>query len=384
MENKSEITWKKCLMVCVSAFLLFLGIYYWKTIADFISVAINAAMPIIIGFAIAYVLNILMSFYERHYFKKAKKRELVDKTRTPVCLVCALLTMFGIIGIVVLLVVPELVSCIEFLISEIPPLIKELLKEEWVQQLVPAETLSELAQINWPEYITSIASMLASGLGDAMSVFFSAVSSVFSVVVTALIAIIFSVYLLLCRDTLLSQSTRLLRCYLPEKATGTIMHIFHVLNDRFHRYFVGQFIEAIILGALCCIGMLIFGFPYAAMIGTLVGFTALIPIAGAYIGAGVGALMMLTESPLKAVLFLIFIVVLQQLEGNLIYPKVVGDSISLPAIWVLAAVTVGGGLMGITGMVIGVPITAAIYQLVLENMQQRERDTAAEQNMKNK
>lgn len=378
MENKSRLTWKKCLMVGVSAFVLFLAIYYWESIAGLISIALSAAVPIIVGFAIAYVLNILMSFYERYYFPKAKKRKFVDKTRRPVCLVCAILTMIGIVALVVLLVVPELVSCIEFLISEIPPLIGELLEKEWVQQLLPEDLLSDLSKMNWSEHISSIVSTLASGLGDAVSVLFSAISSVISVIITGFITIIFSIYILSGRDTLRRQSIRLMNCYLPQKTTDKVMHIFSVANDRFRGYIVGQFTEAIILGILCAVGMLIFGFPYAGMIGTLVGFTALIPVAGAYIGAGVGAIMMLTDSPLKALLFIVFIVVLQQLEGNLIYPKVVGDSIGLPAIWVLAAVTVGGGLMGILGMVIGVPVTAVIYQLLREDMQRREAQNISE------
>ena len=146
-----------------------------------------------------------------------------------------------------------------------------------------------------------------------------------------------------------------------------------MLDDCFHRYIVGQCIEAVILGSLCMLGMLLFGFPYATMVGTLVGVTALIPIAGAYIGAIVGAIMILTVSPVEALLFLVFIVILQQLEGNLIYPRVVGASLKLPALWVLAAITVGGSVMGIVGMLLGVPLAAAAYRLLREDVGRRER-----------
>lgn len=145
-------------------------------------------------------------------------------------------------------------------------------------------------------------------------------------------------------------------------------HWLSVLDVCFHRYIVGQCTEAVILGMLCIVGMLICQFPYAVMIGTFIGFTALIPVAGAYIGAGAGAVMILTQSLVKALFFLVFIVVLQQLEGNLIYPRVVGKSIGLPAIWVLAAVTIGGSLMGIIGMLIGVPVAAACYHLIREEI----------------
>ena len=214
--------------------------------------------------------------------------------------------------------------------------------------------------------------VVGAGLGSAAGAVFATVSSVVSSLVNIFLAIIFAVYLLLSRDSLQQQGRRLLACYLPQKVNRKVLHWLQVFNDCFHRYIVGQCLEAVILGALCILGMTIFRFPYAMMIGTLIGFTALIPIAGAYIGAGVGAVMILTQSPLKALLFLLFVVVLQQLEGNLIYPKVVGSSIGLPALWVLAAVTVGGGLMGIMGMLLGVPVAAALYRLLREDVLRRE------------
>ena len=178
--------------------------------------------------------------------------------------------------------------------------------------------------------------------------------------------------MLIDKEKFFSQTKRVCKSYLSEKHFDKVSHVSAVVNNSFRRYIVGQFTEAIILGVLCSVGMLVFGFPYAGMIGTLIGFTALIPVAGAYIGAGVGAVMILTVSPLKALLFLVFILVLQQLEGNLIYPKVVGNSLGLPALWVLAAVTVGGALAGVLGMLLGVPIAAAAYQLVREDLHRRE------------
>ncbi len=370
-----NITWKNCFRICASIFVLFLCMYYWEAISGLLSVALGAATPILIGLAIAYVLNILMSFYERHYFPKFTGKKVVEKSRRGVCLVGAILTLMGIIALVVYLVVPELVSCVKFLVAEIPPLIKALLESKWVKELLPADTLSQLASVDWMAYISQIVQTIGSGLGDAVNAVISAVTSVISVIVTIFISLIFSIYLLYGRDTLQRQGQRAMRNYLPEKLTKKSMHCLAVLNDSFHRYIVGQCTEAVILGVLCTVGMLIFRFPYAGMIGTLVGFTALIPIAGAYIGAGAGAIMILTESPVKAILFLVFIVVLQQIEGNLIYPKVVGKSIGLPAIWVLAAITIGGSLMGILGMLIGVPLASALYRLLREDIHKRERAT---------
>ena len=151
--------------------------------------------------------------------------------------------------------------------------------------------------------------------------------------------------------------------YLKPRRAAAIRHVLKTLNECFRSYIVGQCLEALILGALCTLGMLVFRFPYAVMVGTLVGFTALIPIAGAYIGAFVGAFMIFTVDPLKALLFLVYIVVLQQIEGNLIYPHVVGSSVGLPSIWVLAAVTLGGKLMGVAGMLFFIPLCSVLYAL---------------------
>ncbi len=370
-KNEKAVTWKNCLKIGICAFLLFLCIYYWKGISAFLASLLGALTPVIVGFVIAYVLNILMSFYERHYFKKSKNK-FINRSRRPVCLTGAVLTLAGIIALIIILVVPELVLCVKFLISEIPPLIERLLETKLVREIIPKDILSKLSDIDWMSYVSKLIGTVGSGLGNALGAVVNALTGVVSVIVTGVLSIIFSLYLLAGRDRFVSQTKRVCKSYASEKVNKRIGYAISVLDDCFHNYIVGQCTEAVILGVLCTLGMLIFRFPYAPMIGALVGFTALIPVAGAYIGAGVGALMMLTESPLKALLFLVFIIVLQQLEGNLIYPKVVGDSVGLPAVWVLAAVTVGGGLFGVLGMLVGVPLAAAIYRLVREDVSRRE------------
>ncbi len=367
------VSWKNCFRVGISAFILFLCIYYWRYISGILITGFRAASPILIGLAIAYVLNILMSFYERHYFNRWQNKKYIQKTKRPVCLVGAILTLIGIVALIVYLVVPELVSCVAFLIAEIPPLIEQLIQSEWVKELLPPDTWKELANIDWMSYVSDFVKTVVSGIGSAVGVVISAVSSVISVTITIFVSLMFSIYLLYGKDTLQRQGNRMLKNYLPETWSGKITRYLSILNDCFHRFIVGQCTEAVILGVLCTIGMMIFRFPYAGMIGTLIGFTALIPVAGAYIGAAVGAIMVMTESPVKALLFLVFIVVLQNLEGNLIYPRVVGKSIGLPAVWVLAAVTVGGALAGIPGMLFGVPFVAAVYRLIREDIKRRER-----------
>jgi len=371
-----KITWLGCFKAAASAFILFLCIRYWTVLENFFVMLPSVCLPIIIGFVIAYVLNILMSFYERHYFKKFSHRMVVKKSRTAVCIILAIITLLAVISLIILLIIPELMSCVKFLIAEIPPILEKIidtvLENRAVVELLPEGTFKALSDINWKEYVTKIIEMVTSGLGSAATFLFSAISSVFSAIVTSLISVIFAIYLLIGRNTLKEQGKHFMHTYIPEKWVERILHCLSIFNDSFHKFIVGQCTEAVILGLLCVAGMMIFRFPYAAMIGTLVGFTALIPVAGAYIGAGIGAVMMLTESPIKALLFLLFIIVLQQLEGNIIYPKVVGDSIGLPAIWVLASITIAGGLFGIVGMLIGVPITAAVYRLVNEDIGKRD------------
>lgn len=367
-----NVSWRSCFRIGVSLFLLFLCIHYCDGAIVLILQILSAAAPVFVGFIIAYILNILMSFYERHYFTRFAKKKLVQKSKRGVCMVLAMLTLVGIVTLIVSLVIPELVSCVKFLIAEIPPAIEELLDNEFVVEVLPATVLAELSQIDWRSSISTIIQVVTSGLGSTVSTIYSAVSSVFSAIVTFFISLIFAIYLLLGKEQLQEQSQRLMCNYMRPKWVEKIRYLLNIVNDSFHRYIVGQCTEAVILGLLCMIGMFILGLPYAVMIGTLIGFTALIPVAGAYIGAGVGALMIFTVSPVEALIFLIFILVIQQVEGNLIYPKVVGNSIGLPAIWVLATVTIGGSLMGISGMLIGVPVAAALYRLIREDVARRE------------
>lgn len=366
-----KLEWKTCLKLAVTLFALYLCIYYWEPVSHALALFVGSLSPILIGFSIAYVLNILMDFYERHYFNKFSHKPLIQKTRTMMCMVAAIISFFAIIALIIRLIVPELILCIKFLVSQIPPLVTSLLDNDFVIKYVPDEVLESLASVNWHQLVARVAQFIASGVGTAAEAIFSAISSFVSVVITVFISIIFSIYFMLGKDKLRKHSKRLMHNYFS-KHEHKVSYVVGVFNESFRKFIVGQCLESVILWILCTIGMMIFKFPYAQMIGAFIGFTALIPVAGAYIGAIVGAIMIMTVSPVKALLFILFIIVLQQLEGNLIYPKVVGKSIGLPAIWVLAAITIGGGIMGIFGMLIGVPIFAALYRLVKDDMLRRE------------
>lgn len=362
-----KIEWKTCFRVGVSIFLLYLCITYWSNFAGMIGTFIGAAMPLVMGCVIAYIINILMSFYEKHYFTKTKNTRLI-KSRRLVCMLAAFFTLVLIVFILLKLVIPELIACVELLIARIPGAVDYLVKWLDTIDVVPEDILTSLENIDWESKLEQIIRVLSAGVGNVMGNVISMVSTVVSGVVTAFLALVFSIYLLMGKEKLGNQFGRLMKRYMKENIYAKIRYVLTVMNDCFHKYIVGQCTEAVILGVLCAIGMLILRLPYATMIGALIGFTALIPLAGAYIGAGVGAFMILTVSPLKAIIFLVFLVILQQLEGNLIYPRVVGSSMGLPAIWVLAAVTVGGGVMGIGGMLLGVPLAATAYRLLRQDV----------------
>ncbi len=358
---------KSLLKIGTAVFLLYLCIHYWTGISGFLLTVAGTAFPLTLGCVIAYLINILMSWFERHYFPNSV-RPAVTKSRRIVCMIAAILSMLAIVALIVWLVLPQLIDCIMLIINILPGAIEKLLAQIENLHILPEDIFNFLEGIDWKSQIGKILESVTSGVGSVMGTVIKTVSSVFSGLVTALLAVIFALYILLGKDRLGIQFKRVMHRYLRPKWFDKVMYFLGILNDCFHKFIVGQCIEAVVLGLLCTLGMTIFKFPYATMIGALIAFTALIPVAGAYIGAGVGAFMILTVSPMQALLFLIFIVVLQQLEGNLIYPRVVGSSIGLPGIWVLAAVTIGGGIMGVVGMLVGVPLAAALYRILRDDL----------------
>lgn len=362
-----KMEWKSCFKIGVTLFLLYLAMEYWQTISGLGIALLSAAAPLLLGCVIAYILNILMSSYERHYFPKSRT-EIAEKSRRPVCMLAAMLTLIAVVVLVVGLVVPELASCVKLLVAEVPKAMNDLTGWLYELEVLPEDLEKALTAIDWEKRLGQIVSVFVSGIGNVTDLLVDTVSKVVSGIVTFFVGLIFAIYLLSGKERLKVQTDLLLNRYMKQNWYHKMKYVVSVLNDSFRRYIVGQCTEAVILGVLCALGMSILRLPYTSMIGTLIAFTALIPVAGAYIGGGVGAFMILTVSPVKAVVFLVFLVILQQIEGNLIYPKVVGSSMGLPAIWVLAAVTVGGGIMGIAGMLLGVPLAAAAYRLLREDV----------------
>ncbi len=358
--------------------------------------------PIFTGFIIAFVLNLPMRGLERLWDKstlglkrffaglKRKRRNsaapagedtawaesgreisvgrVSSALRRPVCLLVSILIIFAILSAVVALILPEIGKAVMLIVNGVPDWLKRV--QAWCMQYAeeyPAieRIISEL-NIDWETTAKSLLSVIGSGtIGIVGSTFMSVVNTLGGIV-DFVIALIFGIYVLLNKETLSRQTKKLFQAFLPERVRNAVLHIAGTSHGIFCAFVTGQCIEAVILGSLCAIGMLIFRFPYAGMIGALVGVTALIPVVGAFIGAGVGAFLILMTDPFQALMFLIYIVVLQQIEGNVIYPKVVGSSVGLPAMWVLAAVTVGGGIGGVLGMLFAVPTASVAYTLLRE------------------
>ena len=361
-----KIEWKSCFRIGLTALVVCLIVLNLNSVV----LVLSAAMPLVIGGIIAFVINILMSFYERHYFPSSQKR-IVTKTRRPVCMVLATLSLSGILVLVTSLVVPQLVDCIKIIADELPDAWEMLVEKISKTGFLSEETIKDLSAVDWQQKFSAVFETVSSYFGNIMSVLYDVVTAVFSVTVGVILSLIFAFYLLFAKDKLKRQINSVIDCYLKPKANKKVRYIGRVINESFHNYIVGQSIEAVILGVLCMLGMSILGLPYGPMVGALIAFMALIPIAGAYIGAAIGTFMIAMVNPMDALIFLIFIICLQLFEGNVIYPRVVGSSLGLPAIWVLAAVTVGGGMFGIPGMVIGVPFTAAIYRIIRHDVRKK-------------
>ncbi len=342
---------------------------------SFLSVVLGALKPLIMGLMIAYIFNIIMNFFEKHYFPKSSSK-LVKKSRRPVCLAASFAITIAIIILIMYIVVPEIASAFGVLYDEIPPAFtksKDFILGKLKEYPEIQEQISTV-EFDWANIAEKASKLLTSGVAGILSSAVGIIGGLTSAVTNLVLGLIFAVYLLLRKDKLIKDSGRLRKLWFSDEFNRKLGRVLKTANETFRSFFIGQFVEAIILGTLCFIGMKILKLPYAAMSGTLVGVTAFIPIVGAFLGAGISAFIILTESPMQALIFIIFLLILQQFEGNIIYPKVVGGTVGLPSIWTLAAVTVGGGLFGVLGMIMGVPLTATLYKLAFVKLEEKEAE----------
>lgn len=352
------------------AVLIILLIKYSTLLGKLVVLISDALFPLILGLIIAFALNILLTRIEKIYFPSSKKK-IVIKTRRPVCLVASILLLLLIILAVVSLIVPEIVKAVTLLGEKIPLFLEDLAK--WADKNLKDTFLSgisEAPKFNWNDFAPKITSFITSGATGLLDSVVDLAADTIEVIVNIVIAVIFAIYLLFNKETLIKQFKKVLRAYNPYKGEK-LGHYLSIANKTFSSFIVGQCLDAIILGLIIGLSMALLGFPYALLTGVVVGITAWIPIVGAYLGAIIGAFLIFTESPMKAIIFIAFYLVVQILEENLIYTRVVGNAVGLPSIWVLAAVTVGGGLFGVFGMIFFVPLAATIYKIMKERVNER-------------
>lgn len=369
-QNKRKIT-KWIIGIVAACIVIFLGLQNIGTVTGALSKCLSLIMPLILGFVFALILNVPMSFFEKHLFSKTKKNSLKKLKRSLSFIISVILIVAIIVG-VVWLVIPELVDAFKVIADGVLNFI-DTLRGMSTEELAKLPFGNQLLEIDWDKIKDSMQSWLKRESGSIVNSAVGTVSSLVGGIFDFFVAFVFSIYILFGKEKLKKQASRLIRVWLPKGFGEWFIHASNVASTNFRNFVSGQSLEAVILGTLCMIGMLILRIPYAPMVGALIGVTALIPVVGAFIGAAVGAFVILTVNPFKALVFLIFLVILQQLEGNIIYPRVMGSRVNLPGMWILAAVTIGGGIAGPIGMLISVPVASTVYVLIREATENREK-----------
>ena len=355
--------------------LLFVGLQNLGTVWGFVQILIGLLMPFIIGLCIAFILSVPMRAVETHLFRPLDKKcgRIWRKIRRPLAATVTLLLALGVLAAAVFLIIPELGRSLRTLADSIPGFIARA--QAWLTELAQKypqwqDWINDL-QLDWNAIAQKLLAFAQSGAVDLFNSTVSLATSIFSGVFNLFLGVIFAMYVLMQKETLARQITNVLRAHLPDAKTDRLLEIGRLSNRTFSRFLTGQCLEAVILGLMFFVTMCIFRFPYALMIAVLIAVLALIPIFGAIIGCVVGAFLIFVGDPMQAFWFVVMFLILQQIEGNFIYPKVVGTSVGLPSIWVLAAVTVGGGVMCIFGMLVSVPLSSVLYSLLRDSTNRR-------------
>ena len=325
--------------------------------------------PVVYGFVFAYILNLIMVMYEGVWFPETDN-ELLIRARRPVSILLALITVIIVIVLVLWLIIPQLISLVQTLLENLPLMVEYI--QRWIEDLEEIypqiDTLLNNLNINWENIARDAASFANNILGSTFTTFQLLTSSLFRLVVILVVAI----YALFSKEKIQRQVKRVLRAYMKRDHFRRLKYVLRVTNESFSSFITGMLIEAIIYGTLVTVGMMIFNFPYAGMIGALSGALALVPMVGAILSAVIGTMLIFVQNPIQGLFFLLFNIVLQQLESNAIYPRIVGGSIGLPGIWTFIAVTIGGGILGPAGFFLGVPIASVIYKLIRSNVEYKE------------
>lgn len=361
---------RKDIIIIISyiALVIFALVNFSKIFA-FLGKVISIFSPFLLGIILAFVLNVLNNFIEKKIFGKIKPSKIWNKIKRPLCITLSLILVFLTIFFVMNLLIPQLKNSASLFTDTLPAY-----KEDIIGILnkfdVDESTVNKVGEYldNFGKVITDY---IKGNSKDVITVTTEVATSVVNIISKGIITLVFAIYMIAQKETLSRQINKVMKAYLKPKTINKINTVGTLANKTFSNFVTGQCLEALIFGSLVFVGMLIFRFPYASTIGVLLGFTALIPIFGAFIGTAIGFILIMMVSPVKAILFVVFIIVLQQIEGNLIYPRVVGKSIGLPGMWVLLSVTVGGSIGGILGMLIATPLCSLLYALFTKMVNDR-------------
>ena len=371
MELNSK-TVKKILLIILFGSCIFTAVQNYDRLFSFIGRVFSVASPVITALCIAFVLNVLLTALETKAFKfmDKSKKVFVRKAKRPLCLVLTYLIAFGLIVLLIAFIIPDIADTFIYLAEKLPSFMNGA--RIWVENLLEKFNLSQSLvpniEIDWTAAANAIKDYV---IGYSETIFGSAVSfttSFASGVYNTVFSIMISAYILACKERIGRFTVRFIDAFVPKKAANAIYHISSTTYEYFSKFIGGQLTESVILGTLFYIGMTIFRFPNAAVISIFICVTSLVPIVGATVGVIVGFLLILITSPIKALLFIVFFVVIQQIEGTFIYPKVVGKSVGLPGVIVVCAVLVGGNIGGIIGALTSVPVSAVLFVLVKESI----------------
>ena len=370
----SNLSTKKIRELIVFTALLVVALWKFDVVLDVLKTIGQIIFPFILGGAIVFVINVPMSFLEKKIFENAKKEnKTMRKLARPVSLLLTIVLVVGVIALVMIGVIPQLTKTMGSLMINITDFIPQI--KIWIRDFFHDNReimkLVDQVQFKPDQAIRWGISLLGNGAGNMMNTTVSAVGSVVSGLATFFIAFSFACYVLFQKEKLHVQIRKVLFAFLPKQKADAFLKVCSLTYRTFANFLTGQCLEAVILGCMFVVTLSILRMPYALLIGVLIAFTALIPIFGAFIGCAVGSFLIFMVSPKQAIIFIIVFLVLQQIEGNLIYPHVVGESVGLPSIWVLAAVTIGGNLMGIVGMLVFIPLLSVVYTIFRKVVYQR-------------
>ena len=365
----SKMSIKKIRELIVFTALLVVALWKFDVVLGVLKTIWDIIFPFVLGGAIAFLTNVPMSFLEKKIFEKVKKKnKIVRKLKRPISLILTIVLVVGVIALVMFGVIPQLTRTMGTLVTSINDFIPQM--QSWIGDFFHnnQEIMNLVDQIEFDpdQAIKWGISLLGNGAGNMMNTTMSAVGSIVSGVATFFIAFSFACYILFQKEKLHVQIRKVFFAFLPRQKADAFLKVCSLTYRTFANFLAGQCLEAVILGSMFVVTLSILRMPYALLIGVLIAFTALIPIFGAFIGCAVGSFLIFMVSPQQAILFVIVFLVLQQIEGNLIYPHVVGESVGLPSIWVLAAVTIGGNLMGIVGMLVFIPLLSVLYTIFRE------------------